>query len=49
MMYDNYAPNESPPALLNLLRTWGEAVFLKMCTKITKTIADRGVPCMMVG
>ena len=49
MRYKYYAPNESPPSLLNLLITWVESGVVKTRTKTTTKLSDRGVPCMMVG
>ena len=48
MRYDNYAPNESTPAFLNLLRTWGEAGVVKMRTKNTTKLTYKGLTCLMV-
>ena len=48
MEYEHYVPNESPPVILNLLRTWGEVGVVKTRTKTTTKLADIGVTCMMV-
>ena len=37
------------PAFAKHLRTWGEAGTVKIKTKTTPKLADRGVQCMMVG
>ena len=47
--YNNYMLNKSTPELLRQPRTWGESGVIKMRTKATATLADRGVPCMMLG
>ena len=48
MKYNHNSPNEIPPAFLKIFRTWVEAVVIKMRTKTTTKISDRGVTCMMV-
>ena len=37
------------PAFAKFLRVWGEAGTVKVRTKRTPKIADRGVTCMFVG
>ena len=45
--YEHWAGEN--PAFVNYLRTWGEAGTVKVKTKNTPKLADRGVPCMFVG